>query len=60
MMIKKNTLQHIAKANVFPYALLMKLRTWLSHKLSLSPTNYIPLTTPKTWVTFAYYNPMIC
>ena len=27
MMIKKNTLQHIAKANVFPYALLMKLRT---------------------------------
>ena len=36
------------------------LHTWPSHKLSLSPTNYIPLTTPKTWVKFTYYNDMIC
>ena len=57
---RRNTIQHIAKTNVFPHALLTKLHKWLSHKLSLSPTNYIPLTTPKTWVTFTYYNLMIC
>jgi hypothetical protein len=29
------------------------------HKLSQPPTNDATLTTPKTWVTFIYYNPMI-
>ena len=60
-----NTIQRFAKANAFPHA-LMKLNTQISHKLTLSPTNVTPLTTttttttsPKTWVTFTFYNPMI-
>jgi len=34
----------------------------ISQKVTLSPTKVIPLTattTPKTWVMFTYYNPMI-
>jgi hypothetical protein len=44
----------------------MKLNTEILHKLTLSPTKVTPLTTitttttsPKTWVTFTYYNSMI-
>jgi len=60
-----NTIQRFAKANAFPHA-LMKFNTEISHKLTLSPTNVTALTTtnttttsPKTWVTFTYYNPMV-
>jgi hypothetical protein len=58
-----NMIQNIAKANAFPHALLVKLDAQISRTPTLSSTKDSPTatttSTPKTWVMFTYYNPMI-
>jgi hypothetical protein len=53
-----NTIQHLAKANVFPHALLVNLNAQILQKLTLPSTEDSPLTTtttPKRWVIFTFY-----
>ena len=49
---RTNTILRTAKANGFLHALLTNsTHTQITHKLSLPPTNYTPLTIQKTRVT---------
>jgi len=53
-----NTIQHLAKVNVFPHALLTKLNAQLLQKHTLPSTKDSPpttTTTPKIWVIIAFY-----
>jgi hypothetical protein len=54
-----NTILCTARNNWFHCSLISKLNTRISCKLSLPPTHSVVLCTPKKWVTFAFYNPVI-